>query len=51
LNTGQLATLLRDKLNLELTQLNKVTGQPLTVMEVKSAIAERAPRVALQADA
>lgn len=40
LNNGQLATLLRDKLNLELTQLNKVTGQPLTVTEVKDAIVQ-----------
>ena len=38
LNNGQLATLLRDKLNLNLTQLNKVTGQPLTVSEVIEAI-------------
>ena len=40
LNTGQLATVLRDKLLVEVRQLNKVTGQPLTVAEVKAAIAE-----------
>ena len=44
LNTGQLATLLRDKLNLELVQFNKVTGQPLNVVEIKSAIADLAPQ-------
>ena len=44
LNTGQLATLLRDKLNLNLVQYNKVSGQPLTVNEVKAAIAELAPQ-------
>lgn len=43
LNTGQLATLLRDKLNLSLTQFNKVTGQPLTVSELHSKIGELAP--------
>ena len=44
LNTGQLATLLRDKLNLNLVQYNKVSGQPLNVNEIKSAIAELAPQ-------
>lgn len=44
LNTGQLATLLRDKLSLKLVQFNKVTGQPLHVNEIKSAIAELAPQ-------
>ena len=43
LNTGQLASLLRDKLGVQVEQLNKVTGQPLTVTEVKSAIASLAP--------
>ena len=43
LNTGQLATLLRDKLEVHVKQLNKVSGQPLTVAEVKAAIAEHAP--------
>jgi 2-oxoglutarate ferredoxin oxidoreductase subunit alpha len=44
LNDGQLATLLRDKLLLDVTQLNKVTGQPLTVSEVKAQIQALAPR-------
>jgi 2-oxoglutarate ferredoxin oxidoreductase subunit alpha len=42
LNTGQLATLLRDKLGVHVEQLNKVSGQPLTVAEVKKAIATHA---------
>ncbi|MGK0256613.1 MAG: 2-oxoglutarate ferredoxin oxidoreductase subunit alpha [Candidatus Azotimanducaceae bacterium] len=42
LNTGQLATLLRDKLGTRLVQLNKVTGQPLTVAEVTEKIVELA---------
>ena len=46
LNTGQLATVLRDRLLIEVQQLNKVSGQPLTVAEVKAAIAEHAkPRI------
>ncbi len=46
LNTGQLATVLRDRLLIEVQQLNKVTGQPLTVAEVQAAIAEHArPRI------
>jgi 2-oxoglutarate/2-oxoacid ferredoxin oxidoreductase subunit alpha len=40
LNTGQLATLLRDKLLVRVHQLNKVTGQPFTVAEIKRAISE-----------
>ncbi len=44
LNDGQMATLLRDKLLVEVTQLNKVTGQPLTVSEVKAEIQRLAPR-------
>jgi len=43
LNNGQLATLLRDRLGLPVQQLNKVTGQPLTVAETKQAIANLAP--------
>ena len=39
LNNGQLATLLRDKLEIQVEQLNKVTGQPLTVHEIVDAIA------------
>ena len=43
LNNGQLATLLRDRLLIGPAQLNKVSGQPLHVGEIKSAIAEHAP--------
>ena len=43
LNDGQLATLLRDRLLVDVAQLNKVTGQPLTVSEVKQQIRELAP--------
>ncbi|MFM7120294.1 MAG: 2-oxoacid:acceptor oxidoreductase subunit alpha [Gammaproteobacteria bacterium] len=42
LNTGQLATLLRDRLLVRLEQLNKVTGQPFTVQDVRAAIARLA---------
>ena len=46
LNTGQLATVLRDRLLVDVEQLNKVTGQPLAVAEVKAAIAKLAgPRI------
>jgi 2-oxoglutarate/2-oxoacid ferredoxin oxidoreductase subunit alpha len=34
MNMGQLATLLRDKLNIDPIQLNKVTGQPFLITEV-----------------
>lgn len=44
LNSGQLATLLRDKLLIDSIQLNKVTGQPLTITELKAAIYQDAPR-------
>jgi 2-oxoglutarate/2-oxoacid ferredoxin oxidoreductase subunit alpha len=40
LNTGQLATVLRDKLLVRVHQLNKVTGQPFTVAEIRRAISE-----------
>ena len=43
LNNGQLAALLRDRLLLDPAQLNKVTGQPWQVAEIKAAIAEHAP--------
>jgi 2-oxoglutarate/2-oxoacid ferredoxin oxidoreductase subunit alpha len=42
LNTGQLATLLRDRLLVRVHQLNKVTGQPFTVHEIRHAISEHA---------
>ena len=38
LNTGQLATLLRDKLLLDVRQLNKVSGQPLQIGELRASI-------------
>ena len=44
LNDGQLATLLRDRLLIDVEQLNKVTGQPLTVNELKDRIQTLAPR-------
>ena len=44
LNTGQLATLLRDRLLVDVAQLNKVTGQPLTVSELKTKIIELSPK-------
>ncbi len=44
LNNGQLATLLRDKLNVPVEQLNKVTGQPLNVAEVREFISQFAGR-------
>ncbi len=44
LNNGQLATLLRDRLLLDVRQLNKVSGQPFTVAELQAAIVELAPR-------
>jgi 2-oxoglutarate ferredoxin oxidoreductase subunit alpha len=44
LNDGQLATLLRDRLLADVIQLNKVTGQPLTVREVRERIEDLAPR-------
>ena len=43
LNNGQLATLLRDRLLIEVAQLNQVSGQPFPVAAVKAAIAEHAP--------
>src|SRR5262245_17611184 len=38
MNMGQLATLLRDKLGIEVVQLNKVTGQPLLISEIVAKI-------------
>lgn len=46
MNMGQLATVLRDKLGLEVRQLNKVTGQPFKVSEILEAIeADAGPSV------
>ena len=38
MNMGQCATLLRDKLELEVIQLNKVSGQPFKIVEITDAI-------------
>lgn len=38
MNKGQLATVLRDQLLLEISQLNQVTGQPFTVAAIKEHI-------------
>lgn len=43
LNSGQLATLLRDKLLLNVVQLNKISGQPLHVSELTDAIYQLLP--------
>ena len=43
LNNGQLATLMRDRLLVDVVQLNQVSGQPFPVAAVKAAIAEHAP--------
>jgi 2-oxoglutarate ferredoxin oxidoreductase subunit alpha len=42
LNSGQLATVLRDKLGVAVHQLNQVSGQPFTVADVRRAIGEHA---------
>jgi 2-oxoglutarate ferredoxin oxidoreductase subunit alpha len=38
MNSGQLATVLRDKLGIAPVQINKVTGQPFSIAELVSAI-------------
>ena len=43
MNFGQCATLLRDKLGLDVVQLNKVSGQPFKIVEVLGAIRENYP--------
>ncbi len=43
MNMGQCATLLRDKLGIEVVQLNKVSGQPFKVSELVEAIAANLP--------
>jgi len=43
MNMGQCATLLRDKLGLEVVQLNKVSGQPFKISEITDAIRENYP--------
>ena len=46
MNMGQCATLLRDKLGVEVIQLNKVSGQPFKVSEIVAAIAANCPATA-----
>jgi 2-oxoglutarate ferredoxin oxidoreductase subunit alpha len=47
MNQGQLASLLRDKLGVQVIQQNKVTGQPFLVAEliqkIRSVLAANAP--------
>ena len=43
MNMGQCATLLRDRLGLDVIQLNKVSGQPFKVSEILSASRENYP--------
>jgi len=43
MNMGQCATLLRDKLGIEVVQLNKVSGQPFKIAEIVDAIAANYP--------
>jgi 2-oxoglutarate/2-oxoacid ferredoxin oxidoreductase subunit alpha len=50
MNMGQLATLLRDKLGIEVLQLNKVTGQPFLIGELVERIESLlAPQAAVRA--
>jgi 2-oxoglutarate ferredoxin oxidoreductase subunit alpha len=43
LNNGQLATLLRDKLLIDVEQFNQVSGQPFTVNDLEARIRHLAP--------
>ncbi len=43
MNMGQCATLLRDKLGLDVIQLNKVSGQPFKIAEISEAIIANYP--------
>ncbi len=43
MNMGQCATLLRDKLGVDLIQLNKVSGQPFKISEILDAIMANCP--------
>jgi 2-oxoglutarate ferredoxin oxidoreductase subunit alpha len=45
MNMGQLSTLLRDKLNLQVTPFCKVTGQPFLIEELANKIRSLLPRV------
>ncbi len=46
LNTGQLATVLRDKLDVRLVQCNQVNGQPFKVSRLVQEITALAPKLA-----
>lgn len=48
MNTGQLATLLRDRFLLDVEQLNKVSGQPFKISEILDAIRGSATRDAAE---
>lgn len=43
MNMGQCATLLRDKLGIDVIQLNKVSGQPFKITEIQDVIKEHYP--------
>jgi len=43
MNLGQCATLLRDRLGIEVVQLNKVSGQPFKITEIVDAITANCP--------
>ena len=43
MNMGQCATLLRDKLEISVIELNKTSGQPFKVSEIVDAIAQNCP--------
>ena len=45
MNMGQCATVLRDRLGLDIIQLNKVSGQPFKIIEIVNAITEHFPAV------
>ena len=40
MNTGQLKTLLRDQFLVDAKPVNKVSGQPFTIAEIETAIAQ-----------
>lgn len=50
MNMGQCATLLRDRLGLDVVQLNKTSGQPFKVSELLAAIEEALPAKAEAAE-
>ncbi len=45
LNTGQLSTVLRDRLGIEVLQFNQVNGQPFKVARLVEEISRHAPRL------